>query len=123
MVIRLKKLIVWPNCDYLHKTMPNCFQESFGKKVATIIDCFVVFIECPSNLEACCATWSNYKHKNTLKILLGIVSLSVVAFVSESWDGCVSDKHLNEHCGIFSHLSPGDVVLADHGSDTKATTP
>ena len=31
MDIRLRKLIVWLDRDDLHKTMPNCFQESFGK--------------------------------------------------------------------------------------------
>ena len=45
MDIRLKYLIYWPDCDALHKTMPVCFQDSFGKKVAIIIDCFEILIE------------------------------------------------------------------------------
>ena len=48
---RLGHLILWPNRDALTKTMPICFQESFGKKVAVIIDCFEVFLERPSNLH------------------------------------------------------------------------
>ena len=50
--------------------MPACFQQSFGKKVAIIIDCFEIFIERPSDLEARAITWSNYKHKNTAKVFL-----------------------------------------------------
>ena len=33
------------------KSMPECFQLSFGKDVGVNIDCFEVFMERPSNLE------------------------------------------------------------------------
>jgi len=114
MDIRLQDLIIWPDRDSLQKTMPECFQQSFGKKVAVIIDCFEVFIERPSNLRARASTWSNYKHKNTVKIFL---PQGIVGFISETWGGRVSDKYLTEHCGILRKLLPGDVVLADRGFD------
>ena len=41
MDIRLQDLIIWPDRESLQKTMPECFQESFGKKVAIIIDCLL----------------------------------------------------------------------------------
>jgi len=44
---RLSRLICGPDRDSLRKTMPLCFQESFGKKVAIIINCFEIFIEHP----------------------------------------------------------------------------
>ena len=40
---RLKPLILWPDRDALTKTMPICFLDSFGKRVAVILDCFEVF--------------------------------------------------------------------------------
>jgi len=113
MDIRLQDLIIWPDRD----SMPLCFQESFGKKVAIIIDCFEVFIERPSNLRARASTWSNYKHRNTAKILIGIIPQGTVAYISEAWGGRVSDKYLTEHCGILQKLLPGDIVLADRGFD------
>ena len=67
--------------------MPVCFQESFGEKVLTIIDCFEVFIKRPSNLEAQATTWSNYKHKSTVKVLLRITPQGAISFVSDTWQG------------------------------------
>ena len=48
----LRTLIVWPDRESLQKTMPECFRASFGTKVAVILGCFEIFIECPSNLQA-----------------------------------------------------------------------
>ena len=64
--------------------MPICFQESFDKGVAIIIDCFNIFIERPLNLYARVTTWSNYVHKNTTKVLIGIAPQGVVTYVSEA---------------------------------------
>lgn len=114
---RLSLLVLWPDRDALMKTMPVCFQSSFGKKVAVILDCFEVFLERPSNLHARACTWSQYKHHNTVKILLGITPQGVICYVSETWGGRVSDKYITEHCGILDKLTPGDVVLADRGFD------
>ena len=60
--------------------MPVCFQNSFGKKVTVIIDCF----EKPSNLLARAQPFSNYKRHNTIKILIGITPQGSISFVSES---------------------------------------
>ena len=49
MDVRLQDLIIWPDHESLQKTMPECFQQFFGEKVAIIIDCFEIFIERPSN--------------------------------------------------------------------------
>ena len=84
MDIRLRNLILWPDRDALWKTLPECFRSSFGTKVAVIIDCFEMFIEHPSNLKARAITWSNYKHHNTVKVLLGITPQGVISFVSDS---------------------------------------
>ena len=81
--------------------MPDCFQSSFGEKVAVILDCFEIFIKRPSSLKARVMMWSNYKHHNTIELLLGITPQGVISFVLESWGGRVSDKHLTEHCGVL----------------------
>lgn len=117
--IRLKCLILWPEREELQMSMPMEFRRYFGVKVSIIIDCFEVFIERPSNLLARAETWSNYKHHNTVKFLIGITPQGAVSFLSKGWGGRTSDKHVTEHCGLLDKLLPGDIVLADRGFDIK----
>ena len=84
---RLFRFVYWPDRDELSKTMPQCFQYTFGKKTTMVIDCFKVFIERPSNLLARAQTFSSYKHHNTIKILIGITPQGTISFVSEAWGG------------------------------------
>ena len=112
---RLQPFIKWPEREVLWHTMPQCFQQSFGKKVTVIIDCFEIFIDRPSNLLARAQTFSSYKHHNTVKVLIGITPQGTISFVSKAWGGRTSDKFLTENCGIIDKLLPGDLVLADRG--------
>ena len=115
MDVRLSPLIRWPERDDLWRTMPMCFQFSFGKKTTIIIDCFEVFLERPSNLLARSQTFSNYKHHNTVKVLIGITPQGSICFTSKAWGGRTSDKYLTERCGLLNNLKAGDLVLADRG--------
>ena len=92
--IRLSFLIMWPSRENLVKTMPAVFKQHFGNQVAVVIHCFEVFINKPSSLIARSITWSNYKHHNTIKFLIGITPQGVISFISKAWGGRTSDKHL-----------------------------
>ena len=117
--IMLQPLIIWPERDALRKTMPMEFRRYLLGRVVVIIDCFEVFIEITSNLEARSLTWSSYKHHNTIKFLIGITPQGTISFLSKAWGGRVSDKYLTEHCGFLRKLLPGDVVMADRGFDVS----
>ena len=117
MDIRMSFLIFWPDRKNIQKTMPFCFQVNYGLRVTSIIDCFELFIEKPSNLFAKSCTWSQYKHYNTAKYLISITPQGIISYVSNAWGGRASDKYIMENSGYLNNLHPGDVVLADRGFD------
>ena len=69
-----EEFLAWPDRGAVIWTLPKCFEKKFRDCIC-IIDCSEVFIERPKNLIARAQTWSNYKHSNTIKYLVGILQL------------------------------------------------
>lgn len=112
---RLHFLVRWPTREALRMSMPQCFRKDFGEKVVVVMDCFELFTERPSGAINKVYTYSNYKHHQTIKYLIGIAPQGVVTFISEGWGGRTSDKHITENSGILKDLLPGDIVMVDRG--------
>lgn len=112
---KYKNRIVWPKRELLEKNVPQCFKENFGNRVAVVIDCFEIFTETPSNLLNAARCWSNYKHHQTVKFLIGITPQGTISYISEAWGGRTSDKFLAENCGFLDLILPRDIILADRG--------
>ena len=84
MFVRLRPLIMWPGREEIISTTPVSFRQYFKTKVAVIIDCFEIFINKPTNLKAGNAAWSQYKHHNIIKFLIGISPQGVITFISKA---------------------------------------
>jgi len=100
-----------PEHPELMKTMSNGFRKHF-RKCVTIIDCFEVFIDCPSSLLARAQTYFNYKKHNTIEFLIGIIPHGSIAFISKGWGGRVA--YWTDLLKMLLHV-PGDMILADRG--------
>lgn len=116
---RLKSLIVWPERSDLN--IPLSFKEVFHDNATVIVDCFEVFIEKPASLLTQQECWSNYKHHNTVKFLIGITPQGNICYISETWGGRASDKNILEKSDFCNFIRAGDVVLADRGFLVKDT--
>ena len=85
-----------------------------SKNLAGIIDCSDVFIETPKNLELQSATWSEYKHHNTIKFLVCVAPNSSIIYISEFYTGCISNKALTKESGFLDELPSYSSIRADN---------
>jgi hypothetical protein len=98
--------------------LPYCFK--FFKNIRVVLDCTEFKIEHPSNFGQQGNTYSQYKSDNTHKVLLGIIPKGSFCFVSDCYEGSISDKELFFDCGIVDMLRPHDLLLVDRGFDIQA---
>ena len=59
-----------------------------------IVDCTELFIENPHDMKAKKQLWSEYKHHQTMKFLIGLGPHMGLTYVSRMFGGCASDKHI-----------------------------
>ena len=113
MVEYFKAFVFIPNLETVLATSPDrfrCFKNLIG-----IIDCTEVFVETPKSLELQSATWSEYKHHNTVKFLVCVAPNSSVIYVSEGYTGRISDKALTKESGFLDEIPPFCSIMADKG--------
>lgn len=96
------------------KYMPEAFKKEYPN-THIIIDATEFVTEQPSSLVSQSCTFLAYKNKNTVKALVGVTLIGVISFVSEYYQGLISDKRLLEVSRLLEKLEPGDEVMADKG--------
>ena len=119
---RFRALPIWPSRSSINDTMPQCFKETYPT-TRVVIDCTEIFIEMSSSVRSQSVTYSNYKHHNTAKALIGITPAGAVSFASDLYTGRTSDKQATRNCGIINLLEEGDTIMADKGFDIADDLP
>ena len=111
----MKSLIPWPTKEQILGNLPRCFQEIPDSRI--VIYATEFFCEKPSSLKAQNSTWSEYKHHNTFKVLVGVAPNGLVTFISSVLGGHTSDRHIVQEDGhlFIPKLETGDIILADKG--------
>ena len=113
---QLKEIDWSPKVEQVFATQPVAFKQKYPTTYC-IIDASEVFIETPSDHFMQSSTWSNYKHHNTAKVLLGCTPNGVISFVSSLYVGGISEVELTKVSGFLDIVSgkTGISVMADRG--------
>ena len=98
----------------MKKYMPETFKRPYPN-TRIILDTTEFTIERPSFLLSQSGTFSVYKNRNTVKVLIGITPSGVISFVSDCYEGSISDKKLVEVSGLLQKVEPGDEIMEDKG--------
>jgi hypothetical protein len=101
--------------EAVQSILPKSFKTIVYRNVRHIIDCTEIFIEKPKDLKVQALTWSDYKHHQTVKVLVSILPNGFFNFVSKAWGGRTSHNHLTRNCGFLELVEPYDSVMADKG--------
>lgn len=109
----LGQTIIWPTKEQIIASKPSRFSKLPDLRV--IVDCTVIFLETPKDLKLQNLTWSQYKHHNTAKVLIGVAPNPAITFVSSAYGGRSSDKNITMDSGILDQCDPYNMVQADKG--------
>ena len=117
----LTGFIYLPSREQVLINMPSHFVNH--SNVYIIFDCTEFFVEKPSGLEAQAVTWSEYKHSNTIKCLIGVSPTGMTTFVSRAWGGRASDRHIVEKENALANVPEGMAIMADKGFEVEDLAP
>ncbi|XP_063391523.1 uncharacterized protein LOC134677033 [Cydia fagiglandana] len=108
------KLDTWPSKDLVHYYMPEHF-KNYNANIRVILDGTEFHVQKPKNPTSQQASWSSYKHANTLKVLVGGTPGGLLSYCSPAYAGSVSDRQTVERSNLISKCESGDCILADRG--------
>lgn len=109
---------LWLQKDLVQYYMPADFRAKFPT-TRLIVDGTEVPIKKPSKPVAQRATFSSYKNRNTVKVVVGTTPAGLVSYLSPAYGGSTSDRQIIERSGLPSMCDSHDSVMADKGFNVQ----
>ena len=99
--------------QHFKEFLPKVF--STFKNIRCTIDCTEFFVQMPRDFKRQGNLYSSYKNHHTYKCLVGVAPNGSIVYVSDLYEGSISDRAIVEKCGFIDTLNPCDLILADRG--------
>ena len=109
-----KAFVFIPDIETTLDFTPEFFHKF--KNLIGVIDCTEVFIETPKDLDLQKATWREYKHHKTVKLLVCKAPNSSVLFFSGGFIGHISDEILSRESWFLDESQPHTPIMIDRGN-------
>lgn len=113
-----KQINIWPSKALVNYYMPKDFKDKFPS-TRIILDATEIPILKPSNHLEQKATFSYYKNRNTLKVMVGMSPGGMITYISPAYGGSTSDRQIIARSDLFKRLEKGDAIMADRGINVE----
>lgn len=108
----------WPSGDLVRFFCPEDFRLHFPS-TRVLIDGTECPINKPKQPIVQQGTFSTYKNRNTVKVMVGSTPGGMVSYVSESYGGAASDRQIVERSSLATMCDPNDSIMADKGFNVQ----
>lgn len=118
MSLQWREIDLWPSKDLVKFYSPEDFFDKFPD-TRVIVDGTECPIKQPKHPEAQQASFSSYKNRNTVKVVVGATPGGLISHISPAYGGSVSDRQMIERSDIPNKCDPGDSIMADKGFEVQ----
>lgn len=118
MSLQWSEIDIWPSRDLVTFFSPNDFRNKFPS-TRVIVDGTECPVKKPALPLAQQSTFSTYKNRNTVKVLVGATPSGLISYVSPAFGGSTSDRQIVERSDLPDRCDSGDSVMADKGFDVQ----
>jgi len=113
-----RELNLWPHRDLVRFFSPSDFILKFPS-TRLIVDGTEIPVQKPKHPVAQRSTYSTYKNRNTVKVLVGCSPGGPVSYLSPAYGGSVIDRQIVERSNLTTLCDPGDSIMADKGFNVQ----
>ena len=109
---------IWPSRELVSFYSPADFKRKFPS-TRVIIDGTEIPLQRPKQPTLQQATYSTYKNRNTVKVLIGISPSGLVTYISDVYRSSTSDRQICERSNLTTLCEPGDSIMSDKGFNVQ----
>lgn len=118
MSLQWRNLELWIDKERIKAYMPLDFQDKYpGTRVLLdATECPIKKFKLPLAQQV---TFSSYKNRNTVKVLIGITPSGLISYVSPSYGGSATDRQIIERSTILDKFVYNDEIMVDKGLNVQ----